>query len=130
MTFKNGEIAFDVIKTISLSKRNGDCYTIITAYDYNAIANNILTVNPKVTDITIFSINEDYMYDAELMEKDIQMYGTTDYSEWSAYMRREAYEMTNLKYLDILCAKGNVTREYVLSWLLHSVNENIQDLFS
>ena len=51
------------------------------------------------------------------MEKDIKRYGLFDYSHYSSYRSREAFDAFNIKYLKISRGKGLITEEEFIALL-------------
>ena len=95
------------------SKETG-CYTLLTAFHNNCIANGMLSVTPPPIDgwYDYFEIGEDMKYVD--MDKDIQKYGLYTYDDFEAYIPYEAFEVFNGKYLKILVEKGYFTFEDIL----------------
>ena len=78
----------------------------------NAVTNNILTITTGIYGIyNIFELNEDYIVDKELMEKDINEYGLYSYEDWDNYLSYDLYYGLNFEFLKISIAKGLTTEE-------------------
>lgn len=123
MTIDNDRMSSATITDIYEEIIETVAYEVITAEDFNFVANNILTIEPFIFWTNTFEINENYQYDKEQMEKDIEKYGLYKYEEWSDYLTKEEFEAFNGKYFKVAVGKGLITEEYILEAIkiyLHS----------
>ncbi len=81
-------------------------YEIVTAYDYNYFANNVLTIMPLMPEHSFFKIDSDYAYDPILKQKDIDVYGLYRYEDFADLLSHQQFDMTNVKYWKIAVCKG------------------------
>ena len=110
-------LEYSKIVDIYLTKETTNTYEIITANNFNFIANGILTVEPFIFNINFFTINEDMKYDSEEIANDIQTYGLFDYSEFAEYFTEEEFNAFNGQYFKIAIAKGLTTLEHIFEAL-------------
>jgi len=124
MVFDSGKISKAKITSISCAEKIGDYYSIITSRDYNVIAENMLTVNPVVTDTTLFEVDSTYKYDSEKMAKDITRYGLYSYSDWSDYCTEDMFDAFNAKYFKPAVEKGLISIDEIIEWLTASLSNS------
>ena len=53
-------------------------------------------------------------YDAEAMQRDIELYGLATYEEWSDYITYEEFIAFNGQYVNVSIGKGMTTREQII----------------
>ena len=99
-------------------------YSPITVYHFNYITEGMLSMPAMPLDhhqiTNIFAYDDNLMYDAEQMQKDIETYGIFTYEEMADYISYEVYESTPVKYFKIAIAKGIITfedLENIIEWL-------------
>ena len=61
-----------------------------------------------------FELDDEYKYDIDLMNKDIEEYGLYSYDDFSDYVSYEIYSLFNGQYLKISCIKNDMTFEDIL----------------
>lgn len=103
-------IAADVSHTVS------SCYSLRTACNDNAIVEGFLTLTHEDIEgfLTYFEFGDDYMYDEEKMQADIEKYGLYSYDDWKDYVSYEEFVALNGQYLTIVIGKGYLTYEDIL----------------
>ena len=107
--YKNGEPITKIIKNIRTIEKVEEVYEIVTAYNYNFVANDILTVEPLIGSCNIFSVTPDLLYDFVEMLDDINKYGLYDYNEVCDFCTPIQYDLYNVKYLKVAVGKGLIT---------------------
>ncbi|MBQ7906950.1 MAG: InlB B-repeat-containing protein [Clostridia bacterium] len=87
------------------------CYSLRSACNDNVIVNGFMTLTIEDVPgmLTYFEFGEDYMYDKEKMEADIETYGLYTYEEWKDYVSYEEFVALNGQYFKILVGKGYLT---------------------
>ena len=103
-----------VITNVTIEEKVAVAYELITAEDFNFIAEGILTIEPFIFCLNIFEINENYQIDQKLMEEDIEKYGLYTYEEWKDYLTEDEFMMFNGQYFKIAVGKGLTTEEHII----------------
>ena len=89
-----------------------------TAKYFNIITNDRLSITGGLPGLfNYFDLDDDFTINREKMEKDIKRYGLFDYSHYSSYRSREAFDAFNIKYLKISRGKGLITEEEFIALL-------------
>lgn len=111
----NKSNAFVTLVDYEVSRKTLGCYTVLTAYHNNCIANGMLTVTPPPIDgwYDYFEIGEDMKYVS--VEGDIEEYGLYSYDDFKDYISYEVYEVFNGAYLKLPVEKGYFTFEELLA---------------
>jgi len=84
-------------------------YSLYTKYNYNCIANGMLSV-PDDVDVflNIYQFNDDLTANETQLQKDIATYGIYEYRADAPYSKAD-YDMLNMKYINIIVGKGFMT---------------------
>ena len=69
-----------------------------------------------------FTIGEGMVYDAELMQKDIEQYGLYTYEDFADYLTYEQFVAFNVQYFKIAVGKGHYTYEGILELINEYLN--------
>lgn len=89
-----------------------------TSKYFNIITNDRLSIAGGLPGLfNYFDLDDDFTINREKMEKDIKRYGLFDYSHYSSYRSREAFDAFNIKYLKISRGKGLITEEEFIALL-------------
>ena len=107
--FNNNDKSIKTIVNIETECRRAKVYEIVTAYNYNFVANNILTVEPLIGKTNIFKINENLMYDQQEMMKDIMKYGLYGLDDVKDFCSKQQFVMYNVAYLKVAVGKSLLT---------------------
>ena len=95
-------------------------YTVITASNYNCVANNMLNVTSMLTGFyNIFDYTDNMMYDQNQVELAIATYGLFTYEEWSDYVSLEVFNAINGQYFKLAVGNGSITYQqiyYFIDW--------------
>ncbi len=95
-------------------------YTVITASNYNCVANNMLNVTSMLTGFyNIFDYTDNMMYDQNQVELAIATYGLFTYEEWSDYVSLEVFNAINGPYFKLAVGNGSITYQqiyYFIDW--------------
>lgn len=105
-----------ILIAAEVSHEVSSCYSLRTACNDNAIVEGFLTLTHEDIDgfLTYFEFGDDYMYDEEKMEADIEKYGLYSYDDWNDYVSYEEFVALNGQYLTVAIGKGYLTYEDVL----------------
>ena len=122
MGYNNGEIAYKQIVNATVDLVIENVYEFITAYEYSFIYDNVLTMEPFMLYKLPFEVNEEFMYDRELMLKDIETYGLYTYEEWSHLVTEEQFALFNGQYIKVAVEKGYYTEEFIIEIIKKYVN--------
>lgn len=117
MIVDDDKISSSKISTIQIEEIETVAYELITAEDFNFVANDILTIEPFIFWVNTFKIDENYRYNIDQFNKDVEKYGLYEYEEWSDYLTKEEFEAFNGKYFKVAVGKGLITKEYILKAL-------------
>ena len=114
--YVNGENKTVRLTDYEITNEHIGCYTLLTAYYNNCIANGLLTVTPPPQPgwYDYFKIGEGMKYDEALMQADIAKYGLYDYSAFSDYVSYDEFLAFNGPYMKILVEKGLITYEDII----------------
>ncbi len=86
-------------------------YSLYTKYDFNCIAEGMLTVPDDVDcHLRIFKFNDDLTVNQEQLQKDIEKYGLYAYDPYDVWTEEE-YDYQEGKYFNIMIGKGLITIE-------------------
>lgn len=114
---KNNNDTNSLVKLIngSIKTEITHAYSITSAYNYNSIANGLLTAPPPGEFYNWIEMSEKMMYDSERFLQDVKTYGLYEYSMFEPYgVSYEIFEAFNGKYLRIPVEKGIFTFEYII----------------
>lgn len=114
---KNGHETNSLVKLINGSVKTEvtHAYSITSAYNYNSVANGLLTAPPPGEFYNWITMGEKMMYDSKKFHEDIETYGLYQYSQFEPYgISYETFEAFNGKYLRIPVEKGMFTFEYII----------------
>jgi len=109
----NGNLSSKVITNIDVYEEYGSVYEIVTAYDMNFISNGVVSAEGMIIKQTFFDLDENYKYDQELKEKDIESYGLFTYEEFSDVLTLEQFELLNGKYFKVGLGKGYYSLDFI-----------------
>ena len=62
------------------------------------------------------------MFDAEMMQSDIEKYGLYTYEDFADYLTYEQFAAFNVQYFKIAVGKGNYTYEGILALIDNYLN--------
>ena len=101
------------IVTLAESKteiRRVGSYSLLTAYNYNFMAENMLTITMEYRPgcFHFFDIGDDMAYDSKKMAQDIERYGLYTADEFSEYVTPEQFDMLNGPYYKVLVGRGTL----------------------
>lgn len=101
-------------------------YSLLTAYNDNFIAENLLTITAEdhVGRFEYFPIGENMMYDADAKARDIEAYGLYTYEEFADYLTEEQFYAFNGPYFKVLVGRGVLTYEDILEIIRVNLYEN------
>ena len=107
--YNDGKPVIKTVKNIRVIMKKEEVYEIVTAYNYNFIANDILTVEPLIGSCNIFKITADLLYDYVEMLEDINKFGLYDYCDVKDFCTFDQFNLYNVRYLKIAVGKGLLT---------------------
>lgn len=123
MGYENGKVKTKTIINTTYKQYRTSVYEIVTSYNYNFVADNILTVEPGIGGVNIFEINDNLTYDFEQMQQDIATYGLYTYEDFEKYVTEEQFKLYNAKYFKVAVGKGLITFDYIVYLIEHYVNK-------
>ena len=120
--YKSTQNGFTEVKLVDYELRNeySSSYSLLSAYHYNVILNDMLTASPSLFIDNLyepFEIGENMKYDEEKMKQDIEKYGFSEYEEFSQYLTKEQFDMLRVANAKILIGKGYATYETIIEML-------------
>lgn len=114
----NDKDALENVLLINVEINNEECssYSLRTACNDNAIVEGLLTLTFEDIKgfLTYFEFGENYMYDKEKLQADIEKYGLYTYDDWKEYVSYEEFVALNGQYLKIVIGKGYLSYEDIL----------------
>ena len=90
-------------------------YSITSAQNSNAIAENMLTVAPPDKFYNWIDMGRKMRYDKKQFDADFEKYGTYDYSVFEDYVSYEIYQAFNGPYLKVAVEKGKFTFDDIIN---------------
>ena len=108
------------LKSAEVSTEEIGVYSILTAYNYNAYAEGMLSLTPSDYVglwASFFDMGSDMKFDKDAMQADIEKYGLFTYSEWSDFVTEQEFEAFGGAYFKILIGKGVITYEQLYELL-------------
>ena len=123
MGYDNGKVKTKTIINTTYEQYQTSVYEIVTSYNYNFVADNILTVEPGIGGVNIFEIDDNLTYDLKQMQQDIATYGLYTYEDFEKYVTEEQFELYNARYFKVAVGKGLITFDYILYLIEHYVNK-------
>ena len=102
-----------------ITTENVCSYSLETAQNGNAIAENMLTLTPQefVELFMCFELGENLRFDEAKMQADIEQYGLYSYEEWSEFVTLDEFYAFNGQYIKILVGKGITTKEQLIDMI-------------
>ena len=97
-----------------------ESYSILTAYYYNFITDNMFSLTSPVIETNFFmpfEVGENMTFDAEKMEEDIAKYGLYEYADFENEIPYEVFDALNIKYLKVAVGKGLITYDQIIELL-------------
>ena len=114
--YENGNVGVVVLNEAFITTKMTHAYSITSAYDYNAIADGLLTSPPPGEFYNWISMSEKMQYDVEQFNADVEQYGVYDYSVFEPYgISYETFMAFNGQYLKIPVEKGIFSFEYIIN---------------
>ncbi len=113
----DGVLEILTLQSAYISIEQTGCYSLRSACNDNAIAGGMLTLTTEDAKgfLTYFDVGDNLMYDATLMQSDIDKYGLYTYEEWKDYVSYEEFVALNGKYFKILIGKGIISKEDIFT---------------
>lgn len=106
------------LESYRVSNKLVERYDIVTESTLNHIANGLLACSDTLVGIcNMFKFADDFTYDVDQLEKDIETYGLYTYEEWSEYLSYEDFVSFNGAYFKIAVGKGLITIDEIFSLL-------------
>ncbi len=114
--YENGNVDVVVLSEAFITTKITHAYSITSAYDYNAIADGLLTSPPPGEFYNWVSMAGKMRYDVEQFNADVERYGLYDYSVFEPYgISYETFLAFNGQYLKIPVEKGIFSFEYIIN---------------
>ncbi|MCQ2797179.1 MAG: Ig-like domain-containing protein [Bacilli bacterium] len=98
----------------SVSHKTTNAYSLTSAFNYNAIANDMFTAPPPGDFYNWIEMSDKLQYDLKQFNDDVATYGLYDYSVFEPYISYDAFIAYNGAYLKIAVEKGYFTFEYIV----------------
>lgn len=113
----DGTLEILTLQSAYISVERTGCYSLRSACNDNAVASGMLTLTTEDAKgfLTYFAVGDNLMYDAALMQADIDKYGLYTYEEWKDYVSYEEFVALNGKYFKILIGKGIISKEDIFT---------------
>ena len=92
------------------------CYSLVTAYHLNYLIDGLMSIPGGIDGLfNIFEYGDDYRYDEEKMQEDIEKYGLYTYQDFEEYIPEEIFHIFRAQYLKISVEKGYITFDGILT---------------
>lgn len=113
--YEDGKTITSKLIRIETSLEKTHAYSITSAFNYNAIANGVLTAPPPGEFYNWVSMSDKMRYDVEQFSKDVETYGLYDYSVFEPYgISYETFIAFNGPYLKIPVSKDIFSFDYII----------------
>ncbi|MBR1581696.1 MAG: Ig-like domain-containing protein [Bacilli bacterium] len=109
-----------------VENKDTEYYEIDTMYDYQYLANNILTVEPTLHEHVWFEVTPEFKYDPIKMEQDLEKYGPLDYNLVKDLVTYDQYLWWGGEYLAVPIGKGYFTLDYLIEVIKQFINDNYE----
>lgn len=106
--------------------KDTEYYEIDTMYEYQYLANSILTIEPTLHNHVWFEVTPDFKYDEAKMAADLQLYGPLDYELVKDLVTYDQYLWWGGEYLAVPIGKGYFDLEYLIKIIKQFINENYE----
>lgn len=117
---ENGDTDEVVLVSCSIVEKLTSSYTVITANNYNCVANGLLNVTSMLHGFyNIFDYIDNMMYNPLQVQTAIAAYGLFAYEEWSDYVSYEIFTAINGPYFKLAVGNGSITYSeiyHVIEW--------------
>ena len=113
------------LDSYEISQEYIEAYGIISALHYNILVEGMLSTDFMLEDYDLFNyfaFGEGVMFDAEMMQSDIEKYGLYTYEDFADYLTYEQFVAFNVQYFKIAVGKGNYTYEGILDLIDNYLN--------
>ena len=114
------------LDSFEISEEYIEAYGIISALHYNILVEGMFSTDFMLEDYDLFNyfaFGEGMMFDAELMQNDIEKYGLYTYEDFADYLTYEQFVAFNVQYFKISVAKGHYTYEGILDLISEYLNK-------
>lgn len=114
--------AYTTVTLVSaeVSEEYIEAYSILAAYYYNFITDNMFSLTSPVIETNFFmpfEVGQNMTFDAEKMAEDIEKYGLYEYADFEGEIPYEAFEALNIKYLKVAVGKRLITKNQIIELL-------------
>lgn len=115
VSYEDGKQKIVELVSSKVTTKRTHAFSITSAFNYNAIANGILSAPPPGLFYNWVKMSDKMQYDVATFEKDVKRYGLYDYSAFEPYgISYEVFVAFNGKYLKIPVEKGIFSFEYII----------------
>ena len=119
---ENGD-SYTTVTLVSteVSEEYLEAYSILSAYYYNFITDNMFSLTSPVIETNFFMpfvVNENMTFDAEKLAEDVEKYGLYEYADFEGKIPYEVFEVLNIKFLKVAVAKGLITYDQIIELLV------------
>ena len=115
---KEGEISYSKLVGYNIYVEYTESYSLASAYNLNHIIEGYLCMSDDISGLyNYFELDEEFKYDKEKKEKDLELYGLLSYDEVDDFMTKEIYDMFNVKYLSVSIGKGMIDMETMREYI-------------
>ena len=107
--------------SVEVSEEYVEAYSILSAYYYNFITDDLFSLTSPVIDTNFFmpfAVGENMTFDAEKMAEDIANYGLYEYADFEGRIPYDVFEALNIPYLKVAVGKGLITHDEIVELLL------------
>ena len=115
--YVNGEFISEIVTLDSyvITTENVRVFSPATVWHFNIFAEDMLSMPADINGIFgIFDLDENFKYDEEAMQADIEKYGLYTYDDWKDIVPYEVYEAIPFKYFKVAIGKGYITYDEIL----------------
>ena len=113
--YENGSTNLVTLVGASICEKKTHAYSITSAFNYNAIAGDLLTAPPPGEFYNWINMSDKMRYDVDEFNADIEKYGLYDYSVFEPYgISYETFVAFNGQYLKIPVEKGIFSFDYII----------------
>ncbi len=117
----NGDLTPQIVTldSVDVYMKKTKIYSPVTFKHLDVVTEDILSLTGILVGLfNYFELDENMKVDQEKMQRDIEKYGTFDYSVWEPYLTELEYEAFNAKYMTVSIGKGMVTFERLVGYIM------------
>jgi len=122
---KAANSGYEKVKLVAyeIAEEYTDSYSLVSAYHYNFIVENTVSLTNLVPDLLAgLEVGSDMKYNEAVLKADIAKYGLYTYADFADYISKETFDAFNAAYIKISVGKGYITYSEILDLISRFIN--------